>query len=175
MENAYEHDDPDGEMQLPEVATDTVALAETESQPQVFDGTGIQGMLHGTTLRDDSNFGQRPLGADRTIKRAEMWAFYQALRHATPPFTVHTDHKGIVDGIGRGKAWCVSAKRPHADDTNVRHVKAYSTQPAMQALDEEDRRVAKGNEVDLLAKDGAAVDAGFGKVQALEDPGHKTR
>eukprot|EP00959_Pyramimonas_sp_CCMP1952_P377382 7904543-Pyramimonas_sp.AAC.1 len=55
------------------------------------------------------------LPIQRTIKTAELWAFYQALRHATPPCTIHADHKGIVEGIGRGKAWCVSTKRHRAD------------------------------------------------------------
>ena len=130
------------------------------------------------------------LPVQRTIKRAEMWAFYQALRNATLPCTIHTDHQGIVDGIRRGKQWCLSAKRPHADvwrriwakledldftEEQVQHVRAHRTKAAMRAMEAEDRRIAEGNEaVDMLAKEGANLDAGFGKEQALQTLGRKS-
>ena len=44
-----------------------------------------------------------------------MWAVKAALQNALLPMDVYTDHIGIVRGLRRGKDWCVSAGRAHAD------------------------------------------------------------
>lgn len=134
------------------------------------------------------------LAVQRRIKRAELWAVVQALRHAAPPLVVHTDHLGIVTGIARGRAWCVAARRPHADiwlalwgfleslngneaetlrsspAVSVRHCKAHRAAKAVLELQGPDRQVALGNGVaDLLAKAGAVLDTGSGRDQTLAD------
>ncbi|CAK0861591.1 unnamed protein product, partial [Prorocentrum cordatum] len=160
MENARDRDDPYWEVERPAVLMDTVALAKTESQPRVFDSTGLPGMLR------------------------------RALRHVAPLCIIHADHEDIVDGIGSGQAWRVSAQSrtptwrciwaklggQGLDDTSARHAEAHAAPRVWWALDEEDRRVAKGNEeAHSLTKDGAAIGAGFGKGKALENPRREIR
>eukprot|EP00959_Pyramimonas_sp_CCMP1952_P049004 1023815-Pyramimonas_sp.AAC.1 len=55
------------------------------------------------------------LPMQRKVKRAEMGACLKVLQNALPPFDVHADHKGIVEGLQKGEMWCTSWKRPHAD------------------------------------------------------------
>ena len=55
------------------------------------------------------------LPVQRRIKRAELWAFLKTLLVAIPPLTFVTDHLAIVTGFMRGRRWCVSGRRPHAD------------------------------------------------------------
>ena len=54
-------------------------------------------------------------GPNVSSYRTELRALKEALRHAEPPLTIHTDSQPVVDGIGRGRAWCVSSKATDAD------------------------------------------------------------
>jgi hypothetical protein len=49
------------------------------------------------------------------ILRAEVWALWQLLRKAIPPLMVVIDNLEVVRGLARGRAYCCSAARPHAD------------------------------------------------------------
>ena len=51
----------------------------------------------------------------KSIKRSEMYAFWYVLQHSMEPFCIWTDHKEIVKGLAKGKAWCTSSRRHHAD------------------------------------------------------------
>ena len=125
----------------------------------------------------------------RSIKRSEMYALVFVLLHAFLPVTIWTDHKAIVDGLARGRAWCTAARRHHADiwcqvwrlldelgiaegtadlRNLVRHVKAHRSLRAIQLLGDEEQRVAMGNRlVDAMAKRGAEEAPGFGRDLAV--------
>eukprot|EP00974_Lingulodinium_polyedra_P059339 5714738-Lingulodinium_polyedra.AAC.1 len=44
-----------------------------------------------------------------------MQAFLHVLQALVPPARVLTDHLAMVQALGKGRRWCVSAKRAHAD------------------------------------------------------------
>ncbi|CAK0832156.1 unnamed protein product [Prorocentrum cordatum] len=127
----------------------------------------------------------------KTVKRAEMWAFLKTLETVLPPCRIFTDHQGILDGIRRGPRWCFSWGRPHADvwrriwhkiaDVGlepewVMHVKAHRSRAAISRLEGLAQQVARGNEaVDALAKRGAAEDFGYGREQTLESLDEKVK
>ncbi|CAK0858255.1 unnamed protein product [Prorocentrum cordatum] len=127
----------------------------------------------------------------KTVKRAEMWAFLKTLETVLPPCRIFTDHQGILDGIRRGPRWCLSWGRPHADvwrriwhkiaDVGlepewVMHVKAHRSRAAISRLEGLAQQVARGNEaVDALAKRGAAEDFGHGREQTLESLDEKVK
>ncbi len=50
-----------------------------------------------------------------TIMRAELTALRETLRMAAPPLTIYVDNKQVVDGFGRGKAYCTAATTDAAD------------------------------------------------------------
>ena len=50
-----------------------------------------------------------------TVLRAEIFALLQILMRCQAPLSVGIDNSTVVKGIRRGRAWCTSAKRPHAD------------------------------------------------------------
>ena len=114
----------------------------------------------------------------KRIKRAEMLAAEFVLRHGIPPLRIHTDHLAIVRGIAKGKKWCTSAARAHADvwariwfhldddpeaaGISFYHTKAHRSQATIRALPPRERRIAEANAVvDLWAKKAAADDGGF--------------
>ncbi|CAK0864356.1 unnamed protein product, partial [Prorocentrum cordatum] len=127
----------------------------------------------------------------KTVKRAEMWAFLKTLETVLPPCRIFTDHQGILDGIRRGPRWCLSWGRPRADvwrriwhkiaDVGlepewVMHVKAHRSRVAISRLEGLAQQVARGNEaVDALAKRGAAEDIGHGREQTLESLDEKVK
>ena len=55
------------------------------------------------------------LKVQRTIKRAELTAFWCLLRKAIGPTVVHVDNKGIIDGLWRGELRCMGTKAKDAD------------------------------------------------------------
>ena len=44
-------------------------------------------------------------GYRQTVPRAELWAIYEALRWASRPFRIISDHKNHVEAISKGKDW----------------------------------------------------------------------
>ena len=54
-------------------------------------------------------------GLIQTTPRAELFAICEALRLAILPICIHTDHLPIVDGIARGKEWCLAVGRSNVD------------------------------------------------------------
>jgi len=129
------------------------------------------------------------LPVQRTIKRAELWAFLHAMRYVVPPMVFHTDHKGILDGILRGKQWCCHSRRPCADvwrriwqllDKHllgcrtsgivVCKAKAHATDAMKEHMASHELYHIHGNETaDSYAKEGADMDHNFGKQQAIHD------
>jgi hypothetical protein len=91
--------------------------------------------------------------------------------------TIHCDNATVVSGIERGRGWCCSARRPHADvwrhiwrlledielgPSGVRIVKckAHVTEQRRHAMTGQQQHVQKGNdEADIFAKLGADADA----------------
>ena len=178
-------------------------------QETLFQGSGYSdGSKLGTTLHGQVGwsvagmeglepvlvaYGPLPtsLPVQRTIKRAELWGFLQLLRFAMPPIRALTDHLGIVQGLERGRLWCVAAGRPHADvwkliwdkwedlgkeeaGNQAIHCKAHRSKAQIQNLDRQGQEDAAGNGVaDRWAKEGAGLDRGFGREQALEEEGQK--
>ena len=142
-------------------------------------------------------YGPMPVAhpAQRTIKRAELWAFWHALRSMVPPMVYHTDQKGILDGFERGRGYCCGSSRPHADvwrmiwsilsqyeldstrnGVSVNKVKSHvpsrvqATMPTYQLVH------VKGNEdADHYAKRGADLDTEVGKPEALKNLGDKVQ
>ena len=51
------------------------------------------------------------LEVQRTIKRAELWAFNMALSVLIGPSTVHTDNMGIWAGMWRGEQGYIGPKQ----------------------------------------------------------------
>eukprot|EP00959_Pyramimonas_sp_CCMP1952_P267597 5595139-Pyramimonas_sp.AAC.1 len=43
------------------------------------------------------------LPVHRTIKRAEMWAFYMVLEQKLGDGNIYTDHQGIIEGQRKGE------------------------------------------------------------------------
>ncbi|CAK0829303.1 unnamed protein product [Prorocentrum cordatum] len=127
----------------------------------------------------------------KTVKRAEMWAFLKVLEVVMPPCRIHTDHQGIIDGLARGARWCLSWKRPHADlwrriwhkvvevgldRSCVGHVTAHRSKATINRLEEGQQAIARGNAaVDLLAKCGAEDDYGYGRQEVLDKLGEKIK
>ena len=141
-------------------------------------------------------FGALPISlpVQRRIKRAELWAFHQALCCVLPPAVIHTDHLGIVQGLTKGKQWCNDGRRAHADiwrmvwwqledqgygegaDIEVRHVKAHRSKAQKQALQDEARQHSAGNdEADHFAKLGADADCNWGREAAIVEAGAKAQ
>ena len=124
------------------------------------------------------------LPVQKTIKRAEMMAVWHVLKRCVPPVTIWTDHKPIVDGILKGRAWCTAADRAHADvwrriwdaledvglgsdGATIRHTKAHRTMEAIRGLPRDERRIAHGNRrVDEAAKQAARRDDQRGMAEA---------
>ena len=69
-----------------------------------LEGLGLKSGLTGTLP-----------GPVQTVPRAEMFAVCEVLRLAVLPLHVHTDHLPIVDGLKRGRAWCLAVARNNAD------------------------------------------------------------
>lgn len=134
------------------------------------------------------------LPEQRKVKRVEMWAFFEVIRHALPPIIVHTDHAGILSGLARGRDWCTAACRAHADVWRliwrviddlgglqqgifeVWHCKAHRSKAAIARLAAPAQAVARGNaQVDVLAKVAAELDAGHGREAALREATLKVR
>jgi hypothetical protein len=141
-------------------------------------------------------FGALPidLPVQRKIKRAELWAFHQALCCILPPAVVHTDHMGIIQGLTKGRKWCTDGRRAHADiwrkvwwqlidhgygegaEIEVRHVKAHRSKAQKQALPAEAQVHSAGNdEADRLANLGAEQDCNWGREAALAEAGLKVQ
>jgi hypothetical protein len=117
------------------------------------------------------------LPVQKRILRAELWALLEVLRVCCPPLTIHCDNATVVSGIERGRGWCCSARRPHADvwrhiwrlledielgPSGVRIVKckAHVTEQRRHAMTGQQQHVQKGNdEADIFAKLGADADA----------------
>ena len=130
------------------------------------------------------------LPVQRRIKRAGLWAFLQVLREAMPPLTFYTDHLGILQGLAKGKKWCCSGRRPQADvwrliwcrledleydfdnenaSIKVQKVKAHVARKARDAMSASELSRVQGNEqADSYAREGADLDANFGRSQAYQ-------
>ena len=110
----------------------------------------------------------------QSVSRAEIFAASMALSHGVPPLVLHTDNSTVYRGLRRGRAWCTSANRSHADlwvriwnmiddlggycDSGVLgcKVKAHRTKKDTEAFSLTDARHTLGNEVaDSCAKAGA--------------------
>eukprot|EP00973_Karenia_brevis_P045411 6290497-Karenia_brevis.AAC.1 len=59
-------------------------------------------------------FGTLP-GEEQTVPRAELYALRAVLPWVITPVVIWMDHKNHVDAIKKGRAWCTSPHRPHAD------------------------------------------------------------
>ena len=108
---------------------------------------------------------------------------------ASEPCVIYTDRLAIVLGLRRGREWCGNGKRAHADvwwqiwffiaDREVpvdavKHCKAHRSRAVFATLEGPGGRAALGNqEVDLVAKQAAELDAGFGRDQAVKEAGQK--
>ena len=55
------------------------------------------------------------LEVQRTIKRAELTAFFCFLNKVIGPIKVHVDNKGIIDGLWRRERKCIDPKTGDAD------------------------------------------------------------
>ena len=55
------------------------------------------------------------LEVQRTVRRAEMWAFTMALSCLTGSATIHTYNIGILDVLSRGEEGCAGPKEKDAD------------------------------------------------------------
>ena len=51
----------------------------------------------------------------RTIKRAELTAFFCVLRKVSGPIKVQVDNKGIIDGLRKGEKECITPRAGDAD------------------------------------------------------------
>ena len=58
---------------------------------------------------------QAGIEVQRTIKTAEMSAFWLALRGLGASATIHTDNLGILNGVHRGEKKCIGPKAQEAD------------------------------------------------------------
>ena len=47
--------------------------------------------------------------------RSELWALERGLDLAVPPVCFRIDNQSVVDGVAKGRRWCTSSRRPHAD------------------------------------------------------------
>ena len=54
-------------------------------------------------------------GPNISSHRAELRAVMETLKIAQPPQHIHTDNQAVVDGVGRGRGWCVRSKSADAD------------------------------------------------------------
>ncbi|CAK0791285.1 unnamed protein product [Prorocentrum cordatum] len=104
----------------------------------------------------------------KTVKRAELWAFLKTLEVVLPPCRIYTEHMGILDDLAPGVRWCLSWKCPHADlrrriwhtlvDLGLgidcaQHVQTHRSKKAIGQLNGLEGQVAQDNEaVDPLAK-----------------------
>ena len=99
----------------------------------------------------------------RAIKRAELTACFCHLRRIIGVITAHVDHRGIVDGLWKGKIevhWPESkgrrsvgligeeVRRMHRQETllEVEHFKAHRSKTEKQELSLFERSVTEGNE-----------------------------
>ena len=100
-----------------------------------------------------------------------------ALRSAIQPLAIYTDHWGILDGIAKGKWWCIHPARPHAyvwwriwhlweehkSGVQVEHCKAHQSLPAISQLEPIPKAIAEGNaEADKWATAGADLERAKG-------------
>eukprot|EP00959_Pyramimonas_sp_CCMP1952_P377124 7899044-Pyramimonas_sp.AAC.1 len=44
-----------------------------------------------------------------------MYGLMKTLERAAPPLRVGIDNSTVIRGLRRGRRWCCSPKRPHAD------------------------------------------------------------
>ena len=70
---------------------------------QVHEGKFVAGM-----------YGTLP-GDEQSVPRAELYALRAVLGLVLPPATIWMDHENHVRAIRKGKAWCTSPVRLHAD------------------------------------------------------------
>ncbi len=64
----------------------------------------VEWAMHGTCAEDYPS-----------VIRAELKAVLQALRVALPPLCLHIDNAEVVEGLGRGREWCVAPNRDGAE------------------------------------------------------------
>ena len=101
------------------------------------------------------------LEVQRTIKRAEVAAFFSLPRKPIGPAVVHVDNKGIVEGLWRGEMRCTGSRAKDADlwireelhrvhqegtPVEVEHVKADRSKQEMQQLSLFEKFITEGNE-----------------------------
>ena len=109
----------------------------------------------------------------RTIKRAELTAFFCLLRKERGPIKIHVDKKGIIDWIRRPEKECIEPRAGDADLwikiweelqelvkrgilVEAAQVKAHRTKKDKEKMTKCERFVTEGNEkADELAKAGA--------------------
>ncbi len=68
------------------------------------DRDAVEWGMHGTCTEDYPS-----------VVRAELRAVLQALRLALPPLCLHIDNAEVVEGLHRGREWCVAPSRDGAD------------------------------------------------------------
>ena len=118
------------------------------------------------------------------ILRAELWAVLQTLRRARAPICIHTDNAEVVRGFRRGRRWCSSSDRPHADvwrtlwfangdiqaldgDVNIVKCKAHVPRTVKEELAGLEREIVEGNELaDAYAKKAADDTGALSAVRA---------
>ena len=60
------------------------------------------------------------LEVQRTIKRAELWAFTMALSELVGPSTIHAESIGILDGLWRGEEGCIGPEQKDAAASRIK-------------------------------------------------------
>eukprot|EP00973_Karenia_brevis_P038007 5240669-Karenia_brevis.AAC.1 len=75
-------------------------------------GWGAAQVDHGRLV--GAMYGTLP-GREQTVPRAELYALRAVLPWVIPPATIWMDHINHVRAIRKGRAWCTSPYRPHAD------------------------------------------------------------
>ena len=126
-------------------------------------GWGVGALEGGTTTA--AFYGPLP-GPNQSTPRAELFAVCEALRVAVLPCKIHTDHRLIVKGLARGRAWCTAATRPNADLWRLLWFRlddhgglgADLSIVWVPGHDEGEHLEARGNRLaDAMAKSGAAM------------------
>ena len=117
------------------------------------------------------------LEVQRTIKTAELTAFFCLLKEVIGPIKVHVDNKGTVDGLWKTERKCIDPKAGDADlwtnceelhlftskeTLEVEHVKEHRTEKDKKEMLHFETFGIDGNKkADELAKTRAMLDEGF--------------
>ena len=67
--------------------------------------------------------------------RAELHAAVEALRHAAPPLTIHTDNQQLVDEWKARQKWCCASHRDGADLGRCSWARCADIGPAINVME----------------------------------------